>query len=135
MEQAVQVLWKRYAANTTILIIFDIHDLLIGITTQSEKFPIRFIIDLLNKQQRIVLTGESVMSAAVIYVSSSYNGRCTVRAFPGKRCFSDRSQKDGSVPCLRSQFHSTITRLVKRHFVESVRGTAHAARRGLTELS
>ena len=34
---------------------------LIGITAQSEKFPIRFIVDLLNKQQRIVLTGECVM--------------------------------------------------------------------------
>ena len=33
---------------------------LAGITAQSEKFPVRFIVDLLNKQQRIVLTGECV---------------------------------------------------------------------------
>ena len=33
---------------------------LVGITAQSEKFPVRFIVDLLNKQQRIVLTGECV---------------------------------------------------------------------------
>ena len=41
---------------------------LAGITAQSEKFPVRFIVDLLNKQQRIVLTGECVVMvvAAVI---------------------------------------------------------------------
>ena len=40
-----------------------------------------------------------------------------------------------SVPCLRSQFRSTIVHLVNNRFVESVRGTARAARKGLTELS
>ena len=29
-----------------------------GITHQSEKFPVRFIVELLNKQCRIVLTGK-----------------------------------------------------------------------------
>ena len=36
---------------------------LAGIIAQSEKFPVRFIVDLLNKQQHIVLTGECVMVA------------------------------------------------------------------------
>ena len=40
----------------------------IGITAQSEKFPVRFIVDLLNKQQRIVLTGECVKIFALCFL-------------------------------------------------------------------
>ena len=59
-------------------------------------------------------------TVAVNNILSSYNSYYTVRAFPGKWRFSHLTRKDGSVPCLRSRFRSTIVHLVKRHFVESV---------------
>ena len=36
---------------------------LIGIVKQYEDFPIRFIVELLNKQQRIVLTGKCALQS------------------------------------------------------------------------
>ena len=59
--------WKGYKSfNEGGLILYPlIHSLLRyhqspkGITQQSQQFPVRYIVELLNKQYRIVLTGES----------------------------------------------------------------------------
>ena len=61
--------FKSFGKGVLQILLFGIHlfmslplvSSLVGITAQSEKFPVRFIVDLLNKQQRIVLTGECVM--------------------------------------------------------------------------
>ena len=61
--------FKSFGKGVLQILLFGIHlfmslplvSSLVGITAQSEKFPVRFIVDLLNKQQRVVLTGECVM--------------------------------------------------------------------------
>ena len=46
---------------------------LLGVKVQSEKFPVRFIIELLNRRHYVVLTGEcDTLVLYVVYVSVLY---------------------------------------------------------------
>ena len=52
MKYGMAIIYCGTLSNHAVLLSFA------GIVHQSEKFPVRFIVELLNKQCRIVLTGK-----------------------------------------------------------------------------